>query len=171
MATSLTIRRYQEGDHRDVWALLHLAEGTLTSDQAPPIRLDEPRYYDIHHIDEMYIRRHGEFLVGLHEGRLVAMGGIQRTTPDRAAVPRVRVHRDVQRRGFGRAIMQALETRAVELGYTTLHLDTTVTRVAAQKLYQSLGYREVGRLDDNPDCICILYEKRLDVGDPCARRH
>ncbi len=110
----------------------------------------------------MYFQRNGEFLVGFHAGRLVAMGGIQRTTPERAAVLRVRVHRHHQRRGFGRAIMRALETRAVELGYTTLHLDTTVTRVAAQKLYQSLSYREVGRLDDNPDWICILYEKRLD---------
>jgi len=51
------------------------------------------------------------------------------------------------------------------LGYTTLHLDTTVTRVPAQKLYQSLGYREVGRLDDNPDWICILYEKRFTEGN------
>jgi len=115
VATSLTIRRYQESDHRDVWILLHLAEGTLTSDQAPPIRLDEPRYHDIHHIDEMYFQRNGEFLVGIHEGRLVAMGGIQRTTPERAAVLRMRVHRDHQRRGFGRAIMQALEARAIEL--------------------------------------------------------
>ncbi len=133
--------------------------------QVPPIVPDAPKYYDVHHIDEMYVRRRGEFLVGIHEGHLVAMGGIQQTTPERAAVLRVRVHRDHQRRSFGRAIMQALEARAAELGYTTLHLDTTVTRVPAQELYQSLGYREVGRLDDNPDWICILYERRLAEGN------
>jgi len=69
----------------------------------------------------------------------------------------MRVHRDYQRRGFGRAILDALETRAVELGYTTLHLDTTVDRLPAQRLYLAAGYRAVESAADG----LIYYEKQI----------
>lgn len=157
----LEIRRYRESDLDSVWALLHLAEGTLTPDRVPPIDPGDPANRDILHIDDAYLRCGGEFIVGLRDGHIVAMGGIQRTAPDRAVVLRVRVHHDYQRRGYGRAIMRALEDRAAALGYTTLHLDTTVTRVPAQRLYQSLGYREVGRMTPSPDWECILFEKDI----------
>ena len=51
----------------------------------------------------------------------------------------------------------ALETRAVELGYTTLHLDTTADRLPAQRLYLDAGYREVGRSADG----LVYYEKQI----------
>ncbi len=164
MSAPLEIRRYREGDLDGVWALMHLAEGTLAPDHVPPIDPDDPANRDILRIDDVYLRRGGEFLVGLRDGHIVAMGGIQRTAPDRAVVLRVRVHRDHQRFGYGRAIMQALEERAAALGYATLHLDTTVARVPAQRLYQGLGYRDVGRVTPSPDWECILYEK--DIARP-----
>ncbi len=161
MSASLEIRRYREGDRDGVWSLMHLAEETLAPERVPPIDPDDPANRDLLRIDDAYLRPGGEFLVGLYDGRIVAMGGIQRTAPDRAVVLRVRVHRDYQRRGYGRAVMQALEERAVVLGYTTLHLDTTVARVPAQHLYQGLGYREVGRVVPSPDWECILFEKDI----------
>ena len=161
MSAPLEIRQDQEGDLDGVWALLHLAEETLAPDRVPPVNPDDPANRDILRIDDLYLRRGGAFLVGLRDGHLMAMGGIQRTTPGRAVVLRVRVHRDYQRCGYGRAIMQALEERAAALGYATLHLDTTVTRVPAQRLYQGLGYREVGRVAPSPNWECILYENGL----------
>ena len=66
--------------------------------------------------------------------------------------------------GFGQAIYTALEKRAIELGYSLLHLDTAVVLVGAQHFYTKNGYQEVrraklGRLD------CIFYEKQLGSGD------
>ena len=58
---------------------------------------------------------------------------------------RMRVHPGFRRRGFGRTILARLEHRAGELGYRQLRLDTTVMQTAAQRLYESAGYREVGR--------------------------
>ncbi len=63
-----------------------------------------------------------------------------------------------QRRGFGQAILTALERRAVELGYKTLHLDTTVLQKAAQGLYIKNGYSEASRAKVGP-FECIFYEK------------
>ena len=161
MATGLTIRRYQASDRDDVWVLQHMAEGTLTPAQVPTPQPDDPDYGDFQHIDTVYLQRGGEFLVGLHEGRIVAMGAIERTNTERADVKRMRVHRDYQRRGFGRAIIQALEARAVELGYSTLHLDTTVDRVPARRLYLNSGFHETGRTVLGGRWECVLYEKRI----------
>ena len=72
----------------------------------------------------------------------------------------MRVLPDFQRRGFGQAILQALEVRAADPECTTLHLDTTVQQVAAQTLYLKSGYIEVGRARSGMFDI-ILYEKRL----------
>ena len=157
MSVALTIRRYRDEDHDAVWVLQHMAEGTLTADEVPPARADDPDYGDFHRIDAVYLRPRGEFLVGIHEGQIVAIGALQQTSPERAEVKRMRVHRDHQRRGYGRAILAALETRAVELGYTTLHLDTTVDRLPAQRLYLDAGYREVGRSADG----LVYYEKQI----------
>ncbi len=169
MTTSLTIRCYQKGDRGGVWVLQHMAEGALTPAQVPPPKPDDPDYGDFQHIDAVYLQRGGEFLVGLHEGRIVAMGAIERTTAERVAVKRMRVHRDYQRRGFGRAIMQVLEARAVELGYSTLHLDTTVDRIPARQLYLNCGFDEVGRPILGGRWECVLYEKRIAPPLPIHR--
>jgi GNAT superfamily N-acetyltransferase len=72
----------------------------------------------------VYFQDQGEFLVGVCEGRIVAMGAFRRTTNERAEIKRMRVHADFQGRGFGQMILEALETQAAVLGYSVLHLDS-----------------------------------------------
>ncbi len=100
----------------------------------------------------------GEFVVGLYRGRLVAMGALRKTGPDRAEVKRMRVEPEFQGRGFGQAMLSALEDRAAVRGYTTLHLDTTVWQEAARRLYVRNGYGEAGR-GRMWSFDCIFYEK------------
>ena len=52
----------------------------------------------------------------------------------------------------------ALERRAAELGYETLHLDTAVQQKTARQLSESNGYREVRR-GRNGVIDCVFYEK------------
>ena len=61
----------------------------------------------------------------------------------RAEVAKMMVHREARRRGIGRQLLRALEAKAVELGRTTLVLDTRQGD-AAEQLYQSLEYRIAG---------------------------
>ena len=151
----MRIRRFRDSDHDEVWALHNLAlEGTGAHVGNGP--WDD----DLHHITDIYLDSGGEFLVGMQDQRIVAMGALKYTSAKRAEVKRMRVHPDFQRRGFGRAILQRLESRAADLGYTTLHLDTTVQQVPAQQLYVQSGYSEagtskLGRFD------VINYEKAL----------
>jgi GNAT superfamily N-acetyltransferase len=136
----LHIRRYEPGDKRAVRRLhddalnevgAHLGTGPWDED------LDD--------IEGVYLGSGGEFLVGILEGDVVAMGTIKRDSPDVAEVRRMRVRPDLQGRGYGQAMLDALHCRAAGLGYSTLHLDTTVQQRVARRLYLKNGYREVGR--------------------------
>jgi GNAT superfamily N-acetyltransferase len=46
-------------------------------------------------------------------------------------------------RGVGRALGEAVVRRARDLGYTTMHLDTSIEQPEAIALYRSLGFQEV----------------------------
>jgi RimJ/RimL family protein N-acetyltransferase len=57
-------------------------------------------------------------------------------------------------------MLDALERRARELSFRTLHLDTTVSQIPAQQLYLKNGFQEVGRVRLG-GLDCILYEKDI----------
>jgi ribosomal protein S18 acetylase RimI-like enzyme len=61
----------------------------------------------------------------------------------RAEVAKLLVHRQVRRRGIGRALMQRLEAEAQQAGRTTLVLDTRQGD-PSERLYQALGYTRAG---------------------------
>ena len=65
--------------------------------------------------------------------------------PHRAEVIKLMVEPSRQRQGIGRALMQAIEAQARELGRTTLVLDTRQGD-GSEQLYQSLGYVRVGAI-------------------------
>jgi GNAT superfamily N-acetyltransferase len=71
-------------------------------------------------------------------------------------------------RGYARLVLAALESRAVDLGYRTLRLQTGARSAAALALYRSAGYRPAppfGSYRDEP--LAIGFEKQL-VAAPVA---
>ena len=78
--------------------------------------------------------------------------------PHRADVAKLLVHPDARRRGLGRALMTALETRAVELGKSLLVLDTRSSD-PSRVLYQSLGFQISGEI---PNYCRNPFENRLE---------
>lgn len=151
----LHIRRYERRDHTSV---LRLHEAGL---REMGTFIEEPGFdLDLRDIESVYLEGDGEFLVGVCEGRVVAMGGLMKTSPGRAEVKRMRVASGFQRRGFGQEILDALHRRAEELGYATLHLDTGVNHEAARNLYEANGYR-VARFGKVGPVDCIFYEKTV----------
>ena len=121
-----------------------------------------PWYDDLREIQEVYLRGGGEFLVGIVDGEIVAMGAVKKTSEDRAEIKYMRVSPEFQQRGFGQIILVNLERRAAETGYATLHLDTAVRQKAARRLYESNGYRETYR-DTKGPLDCVFYEKSILV--------
>ena len=136
----LELRRFEAGDARAVRELHELALR-----QAGAHLGRGPWDDDLDSIAATYLDDGGEFLVGTYDGRLVAIGALRHITDTVGELKRMRVHPAFQRRGYGRLVLAHLEDRARELGYRELRLDTTIMQVAAQRLYASAGYREVGR--------------------------
>ena len=149
----LLIRRYRPED-REIVLRLHEIGLRETGTFVEGWDLDE----DLLDIESTYLNDSGEFLVGVLSGRIVAIGALKRIAPGRAEIKRMRVDPAFWRRGFGQTMLDALEERAAELGYTTLHLDTTVQQQAARRLYTKNGYREVRR-DRMGYFECVFYEK------------
>ena len=154
----MKIRRYRDLDHDDVWALHN-----LVLEDAGAHAGTGPWDNDLHRIEATYLDRAGEFLVGTHSSTIVAIGALLRLSTDTAEIKRMRVHPHFQRQGFGQAVLGALEARAVELGYATLTLDTTVIQVAAQGFYLKNGYSETGRTRVGEFDV-VRYEKLLQPG-------
>ncbi len=150
---AIAFRRYEPGDREAVRNLhdealhdvgAHLGNGPWDSD------LDA--------IEAVYLQSGGEFLVGVLEGRIVAMGALRRGPDGRAWITRMRVSPNLQGQGIGQTLLDRLHRRAAELGYGTLHLDTTVGQTAARRLYERNGYRETGRGMVGP-FECLYYER------------
>ncbi|MEO3874626.1 GNAT family N-acetyltransferase [Nonomuraea sp. B12E4] len=152
----LKIRRYRWSD-LDTILTLHricLAEVGLVPGDGVYYDDDFPRIQDI------YLARGGDFLVGETGSRVVAMGGIKPVDPRTAEICRLRVHPRFQRRGFGAAMLLALERRAVELGFESVIGDTTLNQEAALALYERQGWRELSRHRVG-DLTVVYGEKRL----------
>jgi ribosomal protein S18 acetylase RimI-like enzyme len=151
---AVSIRRYRPADREAVRKLhdealndvgAHLGRG--------------PWDGDLDAIESVYLRAGGEFLVGALEGVIVAMGALRLDPDGRAWITRMRVSPRLQGRGIGQALLDKLHRRAAELGYETLHLDTTVQQTAAQRLYKKNGYRRTGQGTVGP-FECLYYERK-----------
>ena len=160
----MVIRAYRESDRATVWALSQIPHLGATADPSIPLDLpprgDPGSFDDLRNIDNAYGARGGAFLVVEIDARVVAMGGIVANERGQAEVLRVRVHPALRRRGLGRALMRALEQRALELGFTEMHLDTTIQQSEAVAFYRSLGYEEYGR-QKFPAWELLFFTKRL----------
>ena len=151
----LHLRQYREEDHDDVWNLHNIALNEIGAHAG-----NGPWDDDLHKIEEVYIRHGGEFLIGIINNEIVAMGALKRIDNHCAQITRMRVKPEYYRQGYGRTILIELERRAKELGFSLLHIDTTVQQNPAQKLYEKHGYTEVRRgIIEGFDCI--FYEKRI----------
>jgi GNAT superfamily N-acetyltransferase len=174
----LHVRQYEPPDADAVWDLHERALRDVGAFDEEYTHLDA----DLRRIPETYLDAGGAFLVGeLDPARdpgdaptagstaeIVAIGGLQPATavdhhkhgPETGVVRRMRVDPDHQRQGYGSTILTELESRATDLGFSRLVLDTTSRQTAATVLYESFGYEETRR-ETTPAGEMVFYEKRL----------
>jgi GNAT superfamily N-acetyltransferase len=152
----LKIRRYKSSDKDAVHELQYLAFRTL----GIMLKAKEIAAEDLDDIRKNYLENGGDFIVGTIDNRIVCMGAFRKVSKTTAEIKRMRVHPDYQRKGLGQLILDKLEEKARQLGYTELCLDTTTKQVPAQKLYKKNGYHEVRR-EHYAGLEIILYEKNI----------
>lgn len=132
----MRIRDYTAQD-LDAVILLNV-QATDPNDSAENSKRYNPDLLDI---PQVY-QADGAFLVGEADGQIIAMGAIRREDPDTSTFTLTRIRTAIphQRRGLARRLVEALEDRARVLGARTITLDTTDRQIAAQRLYETLGY-------------------------------
>jgi ribosomal protein S18 acetylase RimI-like enzyme len=164
----LTVRQYEPADRERVLELNEKALREVGAYADDPEVVEELRGEgaesfdeDLYDVDGEYLDAGGAFVVGLLDGALVAMGALAREDDATARVTKMRVDPDHQRRGFGQRILDELESRARELGYTELVLDTTARQTAAQGLYEANGYEQFEEAQFGEYDV-LLYRKSLD---------
>lgn len=154
--TRLVIRQYQPSDKEEVFNL-----------HVRALKNENAYLYtgvwekDFKDIEGIYLNNRGEFLVGMKDNRIVAMGGLRKTTEDIVELRRMRVDPAFQRMGFGQMILNVLEKKARELRYKVIELQTTIKQVSAQKFYIKNGYTEVRREKEGWVIEAIFYRKEL----------
>lgn len=92
----------------------------------------------------------GIFMVGFDDERPVCCGGIKRLQDGTCEIKRMYVVPAARDRGVARALLEALEDKARELGYTVARLDTGPRQPKAERIYRSAGYRPIPNFNDNP---------------------
>jgi GNAT superfamily N-acetyltransferase len=150
----MELRRYHATDAESVWQLHHAGLEQMGVDLG-----DGPWDDDLRDIEGSY--RDGTFLVGLFEGRVVALGGIRRTSETAGEVRRIRIDPEFQGRGLGERMMRSLERHARKAGLRRLMLDTTAKQEPARRLFEKCGFRECGTTEALDGSEMILYEKDL----------
>jgi GNAT superfamily N-acetyltransferase len=140
----LAIRSYLPSDREAVWDL-HVTALEAVGARAidPDARGIDADFADV---DGVYLRNGGEFLVGLRDDRIVAIGALKRLSRTVAEITRMRVDPHFWHCGYGEAVLRHLESAAASRGYTELWLDTLPIQKAAQQLYLRHGFQEYGRV-------------------------
>jgi GNAT superfamily N-acetyltransferase len=100
---------------------------------------------DLMAVEEVYLRNRGEFLLGLVDERLVAMGGFKWLSEGLAELRRMRIAPDLQGGGYGTTLLRELERRAFRSGVRVLCLETARRRPLTLQFYRKHGYQETGR--------------------------
>jgi len=98
--------------------------------------------------DEM-VPPDGVFLVGYEDGRPIAIGGVRRIDAATAEIKRMYVVPQARSRGAGRALLEALEDAARELGFERVRLDAGPGQQHSRVLFADTGYVEIPQYNAN----------------------
>ncbi len=99
---------------------------------------------DLRNIEKTYINTGGEFIIGLINGVVVAMGGFRRSSSTTAELRRMRIQKKFQGKGYGSQLLSELERIARLSGIREFCFETAKSRPRTLEFYRKHGYKETG---------------------------
>lgn len=92
----------------------------------------------------------GAFVIAHIDDVVAGCGGVLRLGPGTAEIKRMWVDPECRGRGVARQILGELERLAIEIGASTVRLDTNASLHGAIAMYEAAGYRSIDRYNENP---------------------
>ncbi|BCS32405.1 N-acetyltransferase [Luteitalea sp. TBR-22] len=97
-----------------------------------------------------YAPPRGRLLLATHAGTAVGCVALQEAGWPRGEMKRLFVRPSGRGLGVGRALVSAVLSQAVVIGYTEVVLDTLPSMTEAQRLYEQFGFRDIPAYRPNP---------------------
>lgn len=121
---------------------------------------------------ELTTNRLARYVGAWSSGDLVGFGGLWLMV-DEAHITTMAVHPTQRRRGVGSALLLELLQESRRGGARVATLDVRVSNLAAQRMYASFGFAEVGRriryYDDNGEDALVMTTPELESSEQLAR--
>ena len=111
-----------------------------------------------------YAAPRGRLLLAEQDGFAVGCVALRPVDTERCEMKRLFVRSVAQGRGLGRTLVERLLAEARAIGYATVVLDTLPQMVAAQRLYEELGFRDIAPYRFNPVPGARYLELELRAG-------
>ena len=131
----VSVRLADTDDHGEVLALFHasLDEGMVRANDTGA---------DIERLQEAYFSDDGQsgLWVAIHEDQVVGMIGVQKTSENEAEIRRLRVHKDLRRRGVGTLLMHQALGFCKRHVYLKIILDVRIEQEPAIALFKKFGF-------------------------------
>ncbi len=93
----------------------------------------------------------GVILVAIEDGELVGCVGIRPRMKDEAELKRLYVQPDHRGRSIGKRLFHTAMSKAKEIGYASIVLDTLPTMQTARLLYVAYGFKKIPAYYRNPE--------------------
>lgn len=103
----------------------------------------------------------GVLLLALFENKPAGCVALRKFDGDICEMKRLYVRPEFQGLGIGKRLAEEIIAAAKGLGYTKMRLDTMPKMASAQKLYRSLGFKEIALYRFNPEPDAVFMELEL----------
>ena len=132
-----------------------------------------PRYLELQDYGEELRHPEGKYgpprsrlILAREDGKAVGCIALREMDAERCELKRLYVRPAYRGRGLGRALTERIVAAARELGYREMLLDTLPFLRDAQRLYRSVGFREIEKYNDSPmdEATYMKLELREDCG-------
>ncbi len=97
-----------------------------------------------------YVPPDGRLFLAVVDGKTAGCIALRRIEPGICEMKRLFVRPGFRGLAIGKRLASAIIDAAREIGYTHMRLDTLPSMTAAIRLYESLGFKEIGPYRNNP---------------------
>lgn len=112
-------------------------------------------------LDEQYAFPHGGLLIVYRDEDPIGCAGIRMIDEETAELKRMYVQSEFRRLGIGAGLLERCISRATQIGYKKIRLDTLESMTAAQRLYHEYDFKEIPPYRYNPLKGTVYMEKDL----------